>query len=288
MKLRHLLIAAALTLTTTAAWAQGFSDTSMGVRDGPWISNPGGEKGSRDVNKIIVNVAHFDVWNYGSNFFNVDILFSNANEPANNSAGGSTEFYAVYRGQFSPDKIFGLNTAFGPISAVNFEIGGDAESENTQFAPEKRLLIVGPNFHMAVPAGFLDIGVHFSKEWNNNGFSNCPNACFVHGGPVSFSPAPEIEFVWLFPMSWTGLPLDFRGFMNIVGAKGQDGFGNNTYTEILARPQFQLDLGKMLFNKPHTPDVYLALELWEHKFGNSSQVSGSEEVSPVFGLEYHF
>ncbi len=89
-------------------------------------------------------------------------------------------------------------------------------------------------------------------------------------------------------MSWTGLPLDFRGFMNIVGAKGQDGFGNNTYTEILARPQFQLDLGKMLFNKPHTPDVYLALELWEHKFGNSSQVSGSEEVSPVIGIEYHF
>ncbi len=174
MQLRHLLLAAALVLTTTTAWAQGFSDTSMGVRDGPWISNPGGEKGSRDVNKIIVNVAHFDVWNYGSNFFNVDILFSNANEPANNSAGGSTEFYAVYRGQFSPDKIFGLNTAFGPISAVNFEIGGDAESENTQFAPEKRLLIVGPNFHVAVPAGFLDIGVHFSKEWNNNGFSNCP------------------------------------------------------------------------------------------------------------------
>jgi nucleoside-specific outer membrane channel protein Tsx len=163
MKLRQLLVAAALALTTSTAWAQGFSDTSMAVRDGPWISNPGGEKGSRDVNKIIVNVAHFDVWNYGSNFFNVDILFSNANESTNNSAGGSTEFYAVYRGQFSPDKVFGTNTAFGPISAVNFEIGGDAESENTQFAPEKRLLIVGPNFHVAVPAGFLNIGVHFSQ-----------------------------------------------------------------------------------------------------------------------------
>jgi hypothetical protein len=126
------------------------------------------------------------------------------------------------------------------------------------------------------------------NEWNNNGFSNCPNACFVHGGPVSFSPAPEVEFVWLFPMTFTGPPLDFRGFMNIVGAKGKDGFGNNTYIEILARPQLQLDLGKMLFNKPNTPDVYLALELWEHKFGNGSQVSGSEEVSPVVGLEYHF
>lgn len=141
---------------------------------------------------------------------------------------------------------------------------------------------------MAVPAGFLNIGVHFSKEWNDNGISNCPNECFVHGGPVSFSPAPEAEFVWLFPMSFTGWPLDFRGFMDIVGPKGKDGFGNNTYTEILARPQLQLDLGKMLFNKPHTPDIYLALELWQHKFGNSSQVSGSQQVSPVFGIEYHF
>ncbi len=61
-------------------------------------------------------------------------------------------------------------------------------------------------------------------------------------------------------MSFTGWPLDFRGFMDIVGPKGKDGFGNNTYTEILARPQLQLDLGKMLFNKPHTPDIYLALE----------------------------
>jgi hypothetical protein len=145
-----------------------------------------------NVNKIIVNVAHFDVWNYGSNFFNVDILFSNANEPANNSAGGSTEFYAVYRGQFSPDKIFGKNTAFGPISAVNFEIGGDAESENTEFAPAKKLLVVGPNFHVAVPAGFLNIGLHFSQEWNNNGISNCPNACFVHGGRVSSMPSGNV------------------------------------------------------------------------------------------------
>src|SRR5271165_319155 len=100
MKLRHLVFAAALMVTATQARAQGnFSDTSMGVRDGPWISNPGGGKGSRDVNKIIVNVGHFDVWDYGSNFFNGDVLFSNANEPANNSPGGSTEYYGVYRGQ---------------------------------------------------------------------------------------------------------------------------------------------------------------------------------------------
>ena len=226
-----------------------------------------------------MNLGHFDVWDYGSNFFNVDALFSNANEPANNSPGGSTEYYGVYRGQLSPDKILGLNTKIGPISAINFEFGGDAESENTQFAPDKKLLIFGPNFHVNMPAGFLNIGVHFSKEWNNNG---------IVGRTVNFAATPEFEVVWLYPLNFTGLPLDFRGFVNIVLPKGKDGFGNHTYTEVLARPQVQLDLGSMLFHAPHKPDMYLAVELWEHKFGNGSNVSGSEEVSPEIGIEVHF
>jgi nucleoside-specific outer membrane channel protein Tsx len=283
MKLRQLVFAAGLLMAATAAQAlaQGFSDTSMGVRDGPWVSNPGGGKGSRDVNKIIVNVGHFDVWDYGSNFFNVDVLFSNANEPANNSPGGSTEFYGVYRGQLSPDKIVGLNTKFGPFDAINFEFGGDAESENTQFAPDKKLLIAGPNFHLAVPAGFLDIGVHVSKEWNNNGFA---------GRATNFHATPEFEFVWLYPLAFTGLPLDFRGFTNVVAPKGRDGFGNQTSWEVLARPQLQLDLGKMIGLKSHKPDLYLAVEFWENKFGNKSDTTpgGTEEVTPEIGIEYHF
>jgi nucleoside-specific outer membrane channel protein Tsx len=289
--MKRLLTAAAILLAATGhVWADGFSDTWMGVRDGPTISNPGEEKGGRNVNKVIVNLGHFDIWDYGSNFFSVDVLFSNANEPAQNSAGGSTEFYAVYRAQFSPDKIFGVNTKIGPFSAINFEIGGDAEAENTAFAPDKKLLVAGPNFHIDLPDyGFVTIGVHISKEWNNNGFSDCPSACFVHGGPVSFDPAAEFEFVWLYHMSWTGLPLDFAGFMNVVLPKGKDGFGAQTKTEVLARPKLSLDVGKMILGKPHKPDLYFAVEFWENKFGNDhTKVPGSEEVSPEIGIEYHF
>jgi hypothetical protein len=291
MKRILLAAAAALTLTATHAFAQGFSDTSIGVRDGLTVSNPGGnpgdEKGSRNVNKVIFNVGHFDVWDYGTNFFNVDALLSNPNEAALNSSGGSTEFYAVYRAQLSPDKIFGLNTKFGPISAINFELGGDLESENTAFAPNKKLVVAGPNFNIALPAGFLNIGVHVSKEWNNNGF--CTASCTVPGGPVSFHATPEFEFVWFYSLKGlTGLPLDFKGFMNIVLPKGQTGFGGNTYTEILARPTLSLDVGTMLFHKAHKPDLYFALELWEHKFGNSDSLAGAEEVAPELGIEVHF
>lgn len=155
MKSRHLLLAAAMAMAAAQARAQGnYSDTSAGLRDGPAFANPGGEKGSRNVNKIILNFGRFDVWDHGQTFFNVDVLFSNANEPANNSPGGSTEFYAAYRGQLSPDKIFGLHTKSGPIRATDFEAGGDLESENGQFAPHKKLLVAGPNFHVDVPAGF--------------------------------------------------------------------------------------------------------------------------------------
>jgi hypothetical protein len=76
--------------------------------------------------------------------------------------------------------------------------------------------------------------------------------------------------------------------MNIVLPKGTDGFGSHTYTEILARPQLQLDLGKMIYNHPHKPDLYLAVEFWHHKFGNPSQVSGTDQVTPTIGIEYHF
>ncbi len=288
MKLRHYFLAAVLAVTATHAQAQGFSDTSMGVRESVFAANPGGGKGSRDVNKTIVNIGHFDVWDYGSNFFNGDVLFSNANEPAYNSSGGSTEFYGVYRGQLSPDKIFGINTKFGPFDAVNFEFGGDAETENTQFAPNKKLLVAGPNFHVTMPAGFLDIGVHISKEWNHNGL--CADSCSKSGGPVDFDPAPEFEFVWLYPLAFTNLPLDFRGFMNIVGPKGKDGFGNQTAWEVLARPQLQLDIGKMIYNHPHKPDLYVAVEFWHNKFGNKSDTTpgGTDQVAPTIGIEYHF
>jgi len=280
MQLRHLIFAAALAATATQAHADGFTDTWIGVRDGTTISNPGAEKGGRDVNKVITNFGHFDAGAYGSNFVNLDILLSNPNEPAANSPGGSTEFYALYRGQFSPDKFLGMNTNIGPFKAINFEIGGDLEGENNAFGADKKAIVVGPNFHLDVPVGFVNVGVHAYHEWNHNG---------IVGKDVSFDTTAEFEIVWFFPLTFTNLPLDFKGFTNVVLPKGKDGFGAQTKTEVLARPQIDLDIGDLMFKKPHTLYAYFQVELWENKFGNDhTKVSGSEEVSPVLGIEYHF
>jgi hypothetical protein len=286
MKLKQLLFAAGLLFAATQAQADGFfSDTSVGIRYGTDFKEPGiaskSQPHGEDIHKVIMNIQNFDTWKYGSNFFNIDALFSDGRDPANNSLSqGAVEVYAVYRGQLSPDAMFGVNTKVGPFSAINFEIGGDFNTKNTSFAPEKKLMVVGPNFHLDMPIGFLNLGVHLSKEWNYNG---------IVGKAVDFDPTPEFEAVWLFPLPFTNLPLDFRGFANLVMPKGKDGFGSQTAVEILAQPKLNLDLGKMLFGKPHVPDVYFAFEYWLNKFGNDhTKVPGSLAYTPMIGMEVHF
>jgi nucleoside-specific outer membrane channel protein Tsx len=300
MNLKHLLIAAGVLLGAGQAHAEGFTDDWIGVRDGMFVANPGAApRSARSVNKVVFEYGHFNTWEYGSNFIHGDVLLSDGNEPSNNSGAGSTEFYGIYRGQLSPDKIFGINTKIGPFSAINFEFGLDLEAENTTFAPAKKLLVIGPNFHIDLPDyGFVSIGIHASKEWNNNGIASCTGACqstgipnFSHGGAVSFDVTPEFEVVWLYHMSWTGLPLDFSGFMNIVLPKGRNGFGQRTATEVLAVPRLSLDLGKMMGKTPHKFDLYAQVEFWENKFGNDHTLRGNtgmEEVSPQIGIAYHF
>jgi hypothetical protein len=287
MNLRRLLFAAALSVLGTQAMADGFSDNSIGLRYGASFKEPGiaskSQKDGVDIHKEILNVSHFDVWNYGSNFINIDFLFSDGRDPANNSTSqGAVEVYGVYRGQLSPDKLFGIDTKIGPFSSINFELGADFNTKNTTFAPEKKLIVVGPNFSVAMPAGFLNIGVHLAHEWNYNG---------IVRKAVDFAPTAEFEIVWSYPLAFTGLPLDFKGFANVVLPKGKDGFGNQTATEILARPQLSLDLGGMMFGKKHVPDLYFAVEYWWNKFGNDHSRYGNVgafAVTPMIGLEVHF
>ena len=199
------------------------------------VSNPGAPSvAARDVNKIIVNVGHFDVWDYGTNFFNVDALFSNANEPAyaignGNSGGGSTEFYAVYRAQLSPDKIFGINTKFGPITAINFEIGGDAEAENTAVRARQEAACRRSELQHW-PARRLPEYRHAMCRRNGTTTGIAPSSCTM---PRRADQLPRdrlsSKFVWFYGLKGlVGLPMDFKGFVNIVLPKGKTGFGGQT------------------------------------------------------------
>jgi hypothetical protein len=263
----------------------GFSDNNLSWRYGPAFREPGVTNSAHangiDIPKHILNVTHVDGGTMWANFLSLDLLFSTGRDPAKTSGSGAVEFYGIYRGDLSLNQAL-KTTAFSAgslLQDVSLQVGADFNTKNTEFAPAKKLLVVGPDLHWNIPGGFLSTAVQFSKEWNNNG---------IVGRSVSFDPALELELVWSVPLAFTHLPLSFDGFGNLVGPKGTDGFGSNTKTEVLTEPRLTLDLGALAFDRPRRLDAFLGYQYWLNKFGNDhTQVPGALASTVFFGLRYH-
>jgi nucleoside-specific outer membrane channel protein Tsx len=214
----------------------------------------------------------------------MDLLFSADNDPAKGAAKGgeqAVELYGLYRGDLSLNGALGTSAfTLNPfLRDVSMQVGFDANTKNTSFAPAKKLLTFGPNFHFNVP-GFLNIALHVAHEWNYNG---------IVGKSVDFDTTFEAEMVWAIPLAFTGLPLKFQGFMNVVAPKGRDGFGANTKTEVLAEPRLSLDVGALAFDKPNKFEMSLGYQYWLNKFGNNHEnVPGSLASTVFVAARYHF
>ncbi len=288
--MKRFLIAAAMVLAVAGqAHAFIFSDNSVALTYGPTYKEPGIPQNKTnhgtDISKFILSLQHFDVWEYGTNFINIDALFSNGHDPAspgNWGDPGAVEVYALYRGNFSGNAMTHSNMfTIGPVKDLRMELGGDFNTKNTVFAPEKKLIVAGPNISFNVP-GFLNVGLHVAHEWNNNG---------IVGKSVSFAPTFELEIVWMQPLSFTGLPLKFDGFFNLVAPKGKDGFGNQTAVEILTQPRLVLDIGQLIIKKPNVVDFYVGFQYWLNKFGNDHTLpgnSGAVAETVFVGTALHF
>ncbi len=283
---KGLLLAASAALFCQTAQAQIFSDTSIGYRFGDYFREPGIADGRHprgvNIDKSILNIGHVDGWKYGANFFNLDILKSNSRDPSNGGGQGAVEAYFVYRGDLSPNAIFNT-TAFtvGPLRDVTLEAGFDISTKNTTFAPQKDLIVIGPNLHFNTP-GFLNVAFLLGKEWNHNGITR---------KSPSFSPQLITSIVFSYPFDFMKnfAPLRLDGFTNINTPKGRDGFGGKTQWEVLSQTRLVLDLGQVVLNKPKVVDAFIGFEYWLNKFGNDhNKVPGSLAYSPFIGAAVHF
>jgi nucleoside-specific outer membrane channel protein Tsx len=281
VKRTALALATGLTFTLCVdAHAFDFSDTSIGYWYGWQFKEPGTD-GGKDILQHNVYVSHVDGYAYGQNFFNANFTKWGPGNPANNSNTGASEFYGVYRTVVSGGKVTN-STMFdwGPIRDIGLEAGFDLDAENTAFATGKYLIVVGPQFAFKLPKGFWVLSLHYSREWNNNG---------IAGHSVTFDPAFEMETAWLYPFAIGPVPLAFTGFLNIIGPKGRDGFGNQTRTEILLHPKLLVDVGAIA---AHTPNKFYAgvgYEGWRNKFGNpSGEVPGANQDALFLEVAYHF
>ena len=153
-------------LTTAAEW----SDTALSWRIGNRFAEPFNPLAIR---KNIFALTHASGYRYGTNYFNVDLLQSDANDPGSLAQrSGAQEAYVVYRHTLDIGKLRGADLAFGPVAGVGATAGFDWNTKNdVGYNSRKRMLVAGPTLMWKAP-GFLHTSLLLLHE------SNAPSGAF--------------------------------------------------------------------------------------------------------------
>jgi hypothetical protein len=265
------VVAGLVSLALAPAQAANWSDTSVGMRYVSEQSEPGV---TDSVSKNVMNFTHVSGDNLGSNFFTIDLLKSSSVDPSNKGPSGAQEWYGFYKRSFSLSAMTGNKSGYGIAKDLSLIARFDAGTKNTTFAPSPRKVRLGMSAAMPVTAGFWDVGVEVMKESNHNG---------IVGKDVSFSSAPVFTTAWSVAMG----PGSFTGFLDIVGAKGKDGFGEETKTETLGRALYMIDVA----GPKGGLKAGVGMEYWNNKFGchnaKSFVKNSCTATTPVLVVEYH-
>lgn len=283
--LSRISVAITLALLASASQAADWSDTALSLRHGssfaePYDNNPDGSR--KDITKTIVGLTHVSGYKYGTNFFNVDLLMSDRNDPGGGVAGnpGAQEVYLVYRHMLDIGKVSGHAIQFGPVRGLGLTAGFDLNTKNDFYASKKRMLVVGPTLMFDVP-GFANLSALVLKE------SNAPNGLPER---YTYKTHGALELDWGVPIG--SLPLSFNGYAMIIGSKGLNEYGGPTATETHVDMNLMLDVGALAGGAKNTFKVGVEYEYWKNKFGNPTVASGAgagaTARTPMIRGEYHF
>jgi nucleoside-specific outer membrane channel protein Tsx len=283
------LVAMAAAVPASAA---NWSDTYLGYQYSSQFRDPGIL--STEV-KSRIELSGVYGWDYGSNFFDVNMLAASKSDPANNSTGqakagvpGDTEVYVVYRSNFDLGKIFKTKMAFGPVREVDFTVGFDFDSTDNQFASNKKFMMAGPQFGFDISKGFWNLGVGACRESNYNGIPGIEKE-------VNFKTTGMVWTAWHKSFD-IGVPLVFKGWANYIGAKGKDGFGVDTKVETLGDAYLLVDISRIFGRKDGAVLIGPGYEYWNNKFGGrnvtataSDPWNNNQQVNALmFSAEIHF
>ncbi|MFN7882127.1 MAG: hypothetical protein ACK5PF_03815, partial [bacterium] len=107
---------------------------------------------------------------------------------------------------------------------------------------------------------------------------------------VDFDPTLALTSSWSIPVAGLG---SFDGFLDVVGPKGKDGFGNETATEVLLRATMMFDIA----GPKSGLQAGVGVEYWGNKFGCDNSKNGTttggitntcKSVSPILLATYKF
>jgi len=279
-----LAAAAALTMFAGAAQAADWSDTSVSWRYGQAFREP---FNPNKISKHIFALTHASGYKYGSNYFNVDLLQSDRNDPASlTQTSGAQEAYVVYRHTLDIGKLSGQDIKFGPVKGVGATVGFDWNTKNdVGYNSRKRMLVAGPTLMWDVP-GFLNTSILVLRE------SNAPSGAFP---PISlvrdrytYDTHPMLSASWGIPVAegWS-----FEGYLNFIASKGKDEVGNATGPETNIDMALMYDIGSQFGQPKNRFRVGLEYQFWNNKFGNTAATTGGRgqrASTPMVRAEYHF
>lgn len=279
-----LAVTAALLLVSGATQAADWSDTTLSWRHGQTFREP---FNPNNISKNIFALTHASGYKYGANYFNVDLLQSDHNDPGSlTQKSGAQEAYVVYRHTLDIGKIAGQDLVYGYVKGVGATFGFDWNTKNdVGYNSRKRMLVFGPTLMWDVP-GYLNTSILFLRE------SNAPSGAFPPISQVtdrySYRTHPMFSASWGIPVAegWS-----FEGYLNFIGAKGRDEVGNATGAETNIDMEIMYDIGRH-FNQPKNRfRLGFEYQLWNNKFGNTKATTGDRgqrASTPMVRAEYHF
>jgi len=270
----------------------------------PGVPGDGIAGNSNAFNKFAGSATHFDVWAYGTNFFNIDIIKSDNNNPVKDQFNprntGATEMYAFERStlglnQLSNSKMFSSFL----FKNIEFEFGGDINTENDGVGPQKRDVVFGAQFDLNLP-GTVNFSVLAYKEWNNNNFFAVPGQ---FSSETEYQWIPRLELLISEPLTFLPWPVSWRNFTGVNFPKGSgvsqahlnalcagactgpNPFSAFSKTEVFEDNRLVLDASKLWFNKPGIWEVYAGWRYWYNKFGTDHNAPLFASIAPGTSVE---
>jgi hypothetical protein len=232
-----------------------FSWMPKGTDPGVFSVRPDGSINGTTA-KQVYSFTHFDVWQYGTNFFTISMFKSDHNDPANpcTNAGvvfnpgtgigtpaaceGATEIYGLFRSTFGFNEMFGSKAfSYGPLHNISLEVGMDANTENNYLSPAKRDVVAGLQFALDLPyKGYFNVAPLMYWEFaNRNAFTQCGGGfagpipgvnCLVDGNR-SFDPTRAVETNYYMDLGFLPESMQFWSISGRAAWYGKKGTENN-------------------------------------------------------------
>ena len=252
------------------------------------------DPGAGTTPKNVLTFTHFDVWKYGTNFFNLDYLkATSSSTPTAQGTQGYSEMYGVLRSTFGFNEIFNTKAfAVGPLTDVSLLVGADLNTDNSKLNSEKRSIEAGIQFSFMAPyKGFINLTPTVYKEWQHDGFSAIKGT--NPSGDVDFDTTWGFEWLYVQPLGFLppSIPLTYKFFGTIHGEKGT---GEGTaeaprQVEYYLQQNLSLDVGKMLGQRPDLVSLWAGYRYWYNKFGlNNNLVPYAIESTWLTGVTVAF